>query len=563
VNLKNFHKHIPPKIYERGAEYYEYDSINNVEHEYPDTWTAEVEGSELYSVEIKLNGDEIVSWKCDCPYGYGDICKHVVAVLLYIKNNRDKYPVSAEIPPSPQHKQLTEILHQSNNKELASFLSQYADEHPDFYQALTSNLHPKKKVSPQVDYTKKIQKCFNAGNSYNRYCYSSDRKDIACKLDEYIAKARSLIKLNCEEEAMTILLPIIKKIGDGYEEYGDDEGALGAVCQEAAGIIAEMIETGLPDNLLKVLTNEISQMIKNSNYDNYDLADLNQLLFSISLKTSNFERGLDIIDEVLKIEPDSFRTSSLVVAKIEHLEKAGKKEEVENVISSYLYLPEIRKIKLKKLISQKQYEKALHVIDDGITLAEKKNYPGTVADWKDEKLSVYQRIKNNDKVIELAEDLFVTGRESLKYYRVLKTVIPTEKWTGYLDDFLSKSEKQKRGGISGHVLAQVYIAEKYWDRLMVYVEKNIQLGKYCSLSEYESYLKPLYPDRMLAFYASQITDYAEKNVGRAHYQYMAGVLKTMKKYPGGMETVNTLLAHFKSVYAKRRTMMEELMKNSG
>ena len=34
-----------------------------------------------------------------------------------------------------------------------------------------------------------------------------------------------------------------------------------------------MIETGLPDDLLKDLTDEISQLIKNSNYDNYDLAE--------------------------------------------------------------------------------------------------------------------------------------------------------------------------------------------------------------------------------------------------------------------------------------------------
>ncbi|GHU65515.1 hypothetical protein FACS1894123_11470 [Bacteroidia bacterium] len=35
MNLDNFHKHISQKIYERGEEYYNYDSINNVEHDYP------------------------------------------------------------------------------------------------------------------------------------------------------------------------------------------------------------------------------------------------------------------------------------------------------------------------------------------------------------------------------------------------------------------------------------------------------------------------------------------------------------------------------------------------
>jgi uncharacterized Zn finger protein len=179
MNLTDFHKHIPHKIYERGEEYYEYDSVNNVEHDYPDTWTAEVEGSDLYSVEIKFNGDEIVSWECDCPYDYGDICKHVVAVLLYIKDNKDEHPINIELSPSPSQEQLAEILKQTNNKELTSFLSQYADKHPDFYQALTSNLHPKKKASPPVDYAKEIQKCFNVRSSYNKYGYFNEGEAIS------------------------------------------------------------------------------------------------------------------------------------------------------------------------------------------------------------------------------------------------------------------------------------------------------------------------------------------------------------------------------------------------
>ncbi|MDR1525362.1 MAG: SWIM zinc finger family protein [Tannerella sp.] len=557
MNLNNFYKHVSHKIYERGEEYYEDNMVDNVEHNHPDTWTAEVEGSDLYTVEIKLNGDEIVSWDCNCPYDYGDICKHAVAVLLYIKDNKDRHPVNT--PLSPQQEQLTEILKQAGHKELTSFLIQYAGTHPDFYQELISHLHPQKKVNVQADYTKEIQKCFHVRGS-DRYDYSHEGTSISYQLDGYIEKAKSLIKLDCREEALAILLCIIKEIGDDYEEYDDYDGDLGAVCHEASEIIAGMVESGLTDDLSKVLMDKISPMIKNRNYDNYDLANLNQLLFSASLKSSNVEDGIRIVDEALKNEPDSFRTYSLVRSKIELLESAGKKEEVRNVISQYLYLPEIRKIKLKELISEKQYWKALALIDEGISLAEKKGHPGTVSDWKDEKLLVYKLMDNKEKVIELAEDLFVNGRESLKYYHVLKTVIPSEKWAGYLDDVLLKSGKQKTWGVGGHVLTQIYITEEYWDRLMDYVEKNVRLEKNGSLEEYESYLKPRYPERMLAFYRSQILNYAAKNMGRDHYKYVAGVLKVMKKYPGGTETVNSLLTHFKSVYSNRRAMMEELGK---
>jgi tetratricopeptide (TPR) repeat protein len=531
--------------------------VENVEHDYPDTWTAEIEGSDLYSVKIQLQGDEIVSWDCDCPYDHGDICKHVVAFLLYIKENREEHPVTLEIPPSSTQEQLTEILKQTGQKELISFLSQYADKHPDFYQTLVSSLHPKKKVDIPKDYKKEIEKCFQYTN--DTWGYPQGVGVVAGNLDQYIEKAKSLIKLDCREEAITILLHIIREIGDSYEEYEDYDGDLGCVCQEAAELITEMIETDLPDNLLKDLTDEIGEMIKNNNYANYDLADLNQMLFSISLKTLNYDNSISILDEALKNEPDSFRSSSLVKSKIELLEKAGKEDDVEKEISHYLYLPEIRKIRLKDLTSKKQYANALALIDDGIGIAEEKRHPGTVTEWKDEKLSVYKSMGNNEKTIELAEDLFISGRDSMKYYHILKTVISKEKWVDYLDDFLCESAKQLRWGL-GDVLAKIYIEEKYWNRLMDYVEKNIRLGKYNALETYEPYLKPQYPERMLAFYRTQLTDYAAKNMGRDHYKYVADVLKKTKKYPNGNEVVNELMAHFKSVYSNRRAMIEELGK---
>ena len=395
--------------------------------------------------------------------------------------------------------------------------------------------------------------------TYDNYGFHNDGQATAYQLNQYVQKAKSLIKLNCQEEAMMILLDIIREIGEDYEEYNDHDGDLGSVCQDTVGLVVEMIETGLPDDILSNVTEEINELIKNSNYANYDLGDLNQIVFSISQKAANFDNGIRIFDEALKIEPDSFRSASLVKSKLKLLQSADKKEEIEKVISDYLYLPEIRKIRLKELTSEKQYEKALAMIDEGITLAQKKGHSGTVTDWKDEALSVYMLMENPEKVIELAEDLFVTGRDRMKYYRALKNFTPSEKWADYLDNVLFKSIKQKAWGF-GDVLAKIYIAEEYWDRLMDYVEKNIQFGGYNSLKAYEPYLKSRYPERMLAFYRKQITEYAAKNMGRGHYKYVADVLKTMKQYPDGDKVANTLLAYFKSVYSSRRAMMEELRK---
>lgn len=319
-----------------------------------------------------------------------------------------------------------------------------------------------------------------------------------------------------------------------------------------------MIENNVSRELLVVIMDKIGAMIKNENYANYDLADLNELLFMISLKTTDVEGAIKIIDDTLLIEPDSFRTSLLVISKIDLLENAGRQEEIESVISQYLYHPEIRKIRLEELIENKAFQKALSLIDEGIKLAKKENHSGTVCDWKDQKLSIYQKTDQKEKVIQLAEDLLITERDSMRYFHILKNTVSSDHWTSYLDNFLIHAEKNKRY-LESYVLAQIYIEEKYWDKLMDFYETHMYLNKnYNSTESYEEYLKSLYPERILKLYHSKIFDYAERNMGRDHYQYVTRILKKMKTYPGGIKIVNAIVSHFRKTYHKRRAMMEKL-----
>lgn len=89
ITLDNFENFVPYKILMRGEEYYDADAVSELEEISPGEWTATVEGTDDYNVEISVSGKEVESWYCDCPYD-GEICKHVVATLLAIRDNRKK-----------------------------------------------------------------------------------------------------------------------------------------------------------------------------------------------------------------------------------------------------------------------------------------------------------------------------------------------------------------------------------------------------------------------------------------------------------------------------------------
>lgn len=85
MNLKNFEFEIERKIIDRGLNYYKNGDIKKLEKVSENEFSAVVFGTEKYSVYVKLNEGAIIEHECDCPYDYGDVCKHKVAVFYSIR----------------------------------------------------------------------------------------------------------------------------------------------------------------------------------------------------------------------------------------------------------------------------------------------------------------------------------------------------------------------------------------------------------------------------------------------------------------------------------------------
>ena len=89
MNIHNFESKIEQKILDRGFDYYEQDQVESFDHFAQGEFAVTVLGSERYSVYIELNSKlKIVEHSCDCPYDWGDFCKHEVAVLHWIRDSQ-------------------------------------------------------------------------------------------------------------------------------------------------------------------------------------------------------------------------------------------------------------------------------------------------------------------------------------------------------------------------------------------------------------------------------------------------------------------------------------------
>lgn len=86
LTLDNFGNSVSSKIYQRGRKYYNTGNVIYANEITPEHYDALVMGSGTnYRVNILFDGSEIIQTDCSCPYDWGDMCKHVVATLLELR----------------------------------------------------------------------------------------------------------------------------------------------------------------------------------------------------------------------------------------------------------------------------------------------------------------------------------------------------------------------------------------------------------------------------------------------------------------------------------------------
>ena len=115
MNVKNFESEIENKIVGRGSSYYKGGDVKRLEKVGENEFSAMVFGTEKYSVYVKTDDDAIIEHECDCPYDFGDVCKHKVAVFYAIRDGNFS-------DTSGKLKSLLENLHESALQRFVSNL---------------------------------------------------------------------------------------------------------------------------------------------------------------------------------------------------------------------------------------------------------------------------------------------------------------------------------------------------------------------------------------------------------------------------------------------------------
>ena len=577
IALDNFESCVPYRILLRGEEYYEIGAVSELEEDSPGEWTATVEGTENYSVEISMDGKEIKSWYCDCPYD-GEICKHVVATLLAIRDNEKKVNRSAfskvkveveEAVVIDETVDIQQLLSFANPQELSQFIYEYASMHSEFKTALLNRFMAKElsATSKEKDYRAEIQSVFNdsyynrKSRYHNRYDdFDCDWETVFNRMDIFLEKADFFLNVGNIDTTIDIALQTLRSIGENYEDgllYNDDLYP-SDYCEQAGDLLIKVIEHPKTTQKQKTaILQELGQLAKLSTYRDYDLYDIDELLMQINLSIQPAEKALELIDKLLEERKDTYDLYQIVLRKVNLLTGLHEEQKAADTIRQYLYLTEIREMEVDKLIASCQYDEAIRLLNEGIEIAEKEEHIGTVDEWLKTKLRIYEMTHQTSDVINTCRLLFVSGRDRLEYYSKLKTLVPKEEWKSFLDTMMKETQFSKYFSFGENDEAEIYVREKDYERLFMLL-LSVNYNQLKALMKYAHHLKNTHSEPLIAMYASLLNDYAEQNMGRNHYEFVAQALLCAKKLNGGQEAVKRLVAEFRIKYKRRPAMMEVL-----
>ena len=576
MTLRNFHQEIPRIILQRGKDYYNEGAVISLEEEEAGLWNGVVEGSEIYLVEIALgeNGD-IDSFLCDCPHD-ADVCKHIVAVFYELK---DKVK-TIQLKPAAQPKTgaFEEILKNLTEAELKSFIAYYASDNKDFGRQFELHFANKNQgVDIKKQYVDLVKKAIRSSMDRRFKDYYASN-DLAQAMNSILAKARQAIHFNNFKDASAIVCTVLSHmVVDAVPNIDDSSGYLGDTISDAIRLIQEMAGSPVCSREIKedlfLFLNE--ELIKDVYFDYGDFGyELFNLFRYLAIKLGKTEDFLKSASRILISDPeeedDSYRTEYFIKQKLLFFRETGNVPEMEKLIRNNLKFVEIRTEFLNQLLERKDYISAKKLIAEGIAIAETKEHPGTVAEWKRRLLEIAFTEADIEAIrYHTIHFTFDQGFDSTYYHAWKKTFNESEREEAFFklvaklttDIHLQAMEHLHHAWWSPSyhllkVLAPLYVEEKRWESLFRVVESYPRLDV---LFEYLPYLAARFESELADLFVPALILDGDKANSRREYADLAyRMLEVIEQMPASRGKIIKTAEVLRAKYPKRAAMIDEL-----
>ncbi len=559
IPLNEFEHFISETILKRGLSYFKNGAVDEFLEISNGEFEAMVWGTELYTVYLKVVDDTIVEHRCDCPYDWGPVCKHVAAVIFYLKQdelglNQEKLLPDGKPKKKKRRKSVTqqvkEILDKVSHEDLKKFIQEQCKRDKQFRNLFLSGFAHLNEEQTKAFYQQQIRSLVNSLAGRHGFIDWHHMKLLKKGLEPVIDASIKQFKNKNYKNAIAVCTALIEEMEEVINACDDSDGYMGFILEHAFTILRDIAGRKIPEEIRKKLFDYCITSFKKDMFKGWDWhISLLELAFELAAHEDEADTIISCLDTMDgKYERDIARAFQLEV-----ISKFKDAEEVRKFMNDHIENPSIRKAAIKKAMADENFEEAIRLCKDGIEY-NKKESPGLIKTWYDWLLKIAQAQNDREKIIEYARFLFIDNFSAEQdYYQILKQEVEQNAWNDFLEGMI-KDISAKGNWRDKDLLRQIYIREKWWDRLLLFLKEHPSL---LNIEIDEKYLAKRYPQELVELYAANLVNYLNRNTGRKHYQTVCRYLRRMKKL-GGSEKVNELIEYFKETYPKRRALMEEL-----
>ena len=538
MNLNNFEQSINKVILGRGWDYYESGRIESLEFE-DGEWLAEVSGGEDYCVSVLLSENgEILRSYCDCPYEFGEYCKHQAAVFYALKNLPKQEMECQKI----QKTDIRSLLSAQSKETLIAILAEFAKNDRQIRNDLLLRFSDADNLTDKARNLIKssVKKAMHGG--FVEYGCTDQAIEGAEKVLEMAGDMAQDLSLASRVE---MLIVVLEEMMELLEDCDDSDGEVGGIIEEAIQGIDSVISKldksfGDKPEIFDLITDHALS----SQYEGWSSWQLDMLgacvpLCGDALLRKRLESCLADFFTDTYDKKHAQRIQAQIIADFDG-ENAADAYRAQNLDNS-----DFRRLLIEKTVSQGQLESALELCLKGEKLDA--GYPGLVKQWQEIRYSIHERMDDMPTQINLARTFVLDG--NFDYYAKLKLLYSSAEWPSVLEDLLAEFDER-----SDRVYVKILIEEGLKQLLLAYCRQ-----KPWSLPGLYRHLIPDYADEISPLFEKLIRLEAGRASDRKGYRTVCGIIQNYM-HACGESATRVLITDLFVTYKKRPAFVDELKK---
>jgi uncharacterized Zn finger protein len=232
-----------PQSFERGQDYYQSGAVSNTSIQ-DNLLMGDCEGTQApcYHVQVELDEAGIRATNCTCPYEYGGLCKHTVALLLTYVHHPKQFAVR-QVP--------ADLLADLDRDDMVALMTRLLRERPELYDWVEAAIAApaksgkskktrRKKVDAEI-YRRQVIGILHSLDGMRASEAYWHVEGLTHQLRAVQETAAKFLDAGDPETALAILMAIVEEGGHGIEYIDDSDGYFSGYMGSLGEPLAEVI----------------------------------------------------------------------------------------------------------------------------------------------------------------------------------------------------------------------------------------------------------------------------------------------------------------------------------